>query len=236
MVSGVRTDKVAFLFDAMSGSIMTDWKEKSRSWVNGIKEYCESCSLGEALYSAEQDLLDALIAGRHYDGRQRTTHSPLSIARPGDHIVGLVPMDEQMEGHEMRSFHANRESQWLMHVMLVIMGRRLAITRNGQVGLVPRYTEVGDEIVMIVGYCIPLVLGRQQQRLRGITTSVIGSCYFRRKMDGQIVEATGAAEIRKHAESIPLVPEGDRGYAVQFDMFESPPDDGELCPQWFWLC
>lgn len=133
----------------------------------------------------ESDLLDALIAGRHTDGIKRTDfeHSYIGLVQLRDRII-VVKIIEGKE--QLERFDSDENGHWVTHFMRVTAGRRLAITKAGQVGLVPASARECDEVVVLFGCSMPLLFRRV-----GMTNvrSVVGESYFRRMVDGQMIQA-----------------------------------------------
>lgn len=57
------------------------------------------------------------------------------------------------------------------------------MTENGYMGLAPVGTQVGDEVVVLLGCPVPLVLRRQNEKFQ-----VIGDTYVYGLMEGQAFE------------------------------------------------
>ena len=70
-----------------------------------------------------------------------------------------------------------------------IVGRRLATTHTGYLGLVPEEAHQGDCIAVIYGCNFPVVL-----RPRGDHFKVVGECYVNGLMDGEAMEAKSRGE------------------------------------------
>ncbi|CZR63075.1 uncharacterized protein PAC_12972 [Phialocephala subalpina] len=65
--------------------------------------------------------------------------------------------------------------------------RSFMMIDNGYMGLAPVGTEVGDEVVLLLGCPVPLVLRRQADKFQ-----VIGDTYIYGLMEGQVFERIGA--------------------------------------------
>jgi hypothetical protein len=68
-------------------------------------------------------------------------------------------------------------------VLNAIVGRRLAITEEGLIGLVPVCTEVGDVVIVLLGCPVPVVLRKWEENW-----IFIGTCYVEGVMKGEIVK------------------------------------------------
>jgi hypothetical protein len=65
--------------------------------------------------------------------------------------------------------------------------RSFMMVDNGYMGLAPVGTEVGDEVILLLGCPVPLVLRRQVDKFQ-----VIGDAYIYGLMEGQVFERIGA--------------------------------------------
>ena len=64
------------------------------------------------------------------------------------------------------------------------LGRRLAITKRGYIGLVPRGTERGDHVSVFFGSEVPIVLHKRQSG----GFEVVGETYIYRIMEEEVIE------------------------------------------------
>ncbi|KAK8029343.1 hypothetical protein PG991_006399 [Apiospora marii] len=67
--------------------------------------------------------------------------------------------------------------------------RRLITTKKGYIGLAPRETRVGDVILVLQGYCAPIV-ARRGQRWR-----VVGDAYIHGVMEGEAFDETKCTRV-----------------------------------------
>lgn len=191
IAAGIVFDKITYVFDKWVGlglPTLGRWETVSQSLVGDLEHYLESIDAECSVESANLDLFDALVAGKHCDGTERRETERLGVAHPSNEIMVLTLVGDKIEKAQKIT---DTGSPWTVHLLLVTAGRRLAITQSGHVGLVPRNTQVGDEVVTIFSRCMPLILGRI-----GTTTTreIIGECYFRRIMHGEAVQAGGGRE------------------------------------------
>ena len=186
LAKGVRADTLVQVLGQFRGILdLYDWHVTCQTWLADIRGHMEPCSGAEVYKSAESDLTDALVAGRNTDGTQRTVFddSYLALGQPGDHIL----VARLVGGHtDFERFDTDENAGWILHVMRITAGRRLAITKTGHVGLVPPSAKEGDDVVVLFGCSMPLLLRRNRT---SNVRRVVGECYFRRMMDGQIVDA-----------------------------------------------
>jgi hypothetical protein len=73
-----------------------------------------------------------------------------------------------------------------------LIGRRLATTENGFIGLVPEQVLVGDFIAVLYGCGFPVAL-----RQVGECYQYIGECYIDGIMDGELIEAKQRGEFQE---------------------------------------
>ncbi|KAI0107174.1 heterokaryon incompatibility protein-domain-containing protein [Nemania sp. FL0031] len=82
--------------------------------------------------------------------------------------------------HEMLSMTVEGFSSSIQ----VAWGKRFAIFDSGHIGIVPKQAIVGDQVAVLLGCTMPLVLRRDQ----GSAYSVIGECYVHNAMDGEVLQ------------------------------------------------
>ncbi|KAK3074640.1 hypothetical protein LTR53_002785 [Teratosphaeriaceae sp. CCFEE 6253] len=167
MASGLSCDVLRFV-----GEVNVGQDRPFESWFEALGKECDSSEQPSEL---RRDFTDAMYANRDPAGK-RTQDKPFSLNRV---------FDSGGEGDLGVS-----QLLWRHHIHQTISGRRLAITHKGHVGLVPSEAEVGDEVSVLFGCSVPLVF---RQDPKG-TRLIVGDCYFRRMMDGQMVEEAGGAE------------------------------------------
>jgi hypothetical protein len=71
---------------------------------------------------------------------------------------------------------------------------KLIITTNGWLGMVPRDTQIGDEIYVLAGGRMPFVLRPSQEKFSPSGSSnsqrscdaLVGECYLDGSMDGEL--------------------------------------------------
>lgn len=120
-----------------------------------------------------RDFLDACIMGLHYDGSCRV------------HDLAEV-YESFMENGDIAALRDNDptgSSPWHVHIAAVMAGRRLALTRHGQIGLVPLNTVEHHAVAVIQGCGVPVLI---RKRPEGDGFSIVGECYFPRVMDGAV--------------------------------------------------
>lgn len=120
-----------------------------------------------------RDLLDACIMGLHYDGSRR--------------VHDLTEAYESfMENDDIAALRDNEpagSSPWHAHIAAFMAGRRLALTRHGQIVLVPLNAVEHHAVAVIQGCSVPVLI---RKRPEGDGFSIVGECYFPRVMDGAV--------------------------------------------------
>jgi hypothetical protein len=108
--------------------------------------------------------------------------------------------------------HANQEHQgsfgsilgarttrsFLNRYPLFAFGRRMCMTKNGYIGLVPEGTKLGDVVAIFPGASTPHILrpGRHPHWLARPAYELVGECYLHGAMDGELFRgATTLSEI-----------------------------------------
>jgi len=116
-----------------------------------------------------------LVADRAADGE----NPPTWYKRAVEHaLVGSGTGDVRLQRMITQS-KSSVATEVLRRIQSVIWNRRLAITDQGSVGLVPAAAEIGDVIMVLYGMSVPVVL-------RKLLTSfwLVGECYIHGAMDG----------------------------------------------------
>lgn len=180
VAAGIVVDTIAFRFPEFLGlPDLFDWKNLFRDLMVAIGSLFGAGDVEGSLEDANADLLDAIVAGKHHDetGTKATVH--LGVERPSNKIVV-----HHLEGGNVEKTEEFNHpgSMWSLHVLLVTAGRQLVVTHNGHVGLVPKDAFVGDEVAIIFGCCVPLVLARYDRDDQDVAREIIGEGYFRRMM------------------------------------------------------
>jgi hypothetical protein len=112
----------------------------------------------------------------------------LALSEPGDHVL----VAKVVNGHvELERSDSNENARWISPVMRITTSRRLAITGNGHVGLVPPTAREGDDVFVLYGCSMTLLPGRNG---KSNARCVVGECLFPRMMNGQIVDTTTLVE------------------------------------------
>lgn len=134
-----------------------------------------------------EDFIWAVVAGRTPSGNpyQTSPELPYEIVRREGKVTGLTP----------RKYASEEEDQpWYRHLESIMTGRRIALTEQGHVGLVPESARPGDEIGILSDCSVPLVL---RDLWPFPARRILGDSYFKRMMQGEMVkEAGGEEEIR----------------------------------------
>ena len=154
--------------------------ETIQSWHDDIRRHAPETGTDEFMETATLDFLDAPVAGSHWNPIMRNSGTGLVLGFDGRK---LCAMDDSGQG-----FVGIRDG-CAIHCNLIASGRYMAITENGHVRLVQKFSQPGVEIVILFYCCVSLVLRREER----MTRCVLGECYFRRMIDGQVVEAAGGA-------------------------------------------
>lgn len=228
LAAGIHVDTLLRVLDPFRGILdVLDWERCCRTWLAGVRAPSgtgDRLSYNDSDLARELDLLDALVAGRHTDGMKRTdlNDSYLDLVQPRDRIV-VVKVVEDNEHPER--FDSDNNASWVTHFMRVTAGRRLAITKAGQVGLVPASAREGDEVVVLFGCSLPVLFRRAGTTYARI---VLGESYFRRMVDGQIIDAAEGEQ----GSRLALPPELREGEAVagKAALFKSVESLSELFP------
>jgi len=61
--------------------------------------------------------------------------------------------------------------------------RRIFSTKRGYIGLAPLRAQIGDLVCIVLGYDVPLIIRRQEDRYM-----VIGDTYIYSMMNGEVIQ------------------------------------------------
>ncbi|KAH0339896.1 NAD dependent epimerase/dehydratase family protein, partial [Aureobasidium melanogenum] len=134
-----------------------------------------------------EDFIWAVVAGRTPSGSpyQTSPELPYEIVRREGKVTGLTPRKHASE---------EEDQPWYRHLESIMTGRRIALTEQGHVGLVPESARPGDEIGILSDCSVPLVF---RDLWPVPARRILGDSYFKRMMQGEMVkEAGGEEEIR----------------------------------------
>jgi hypothetical protein len=95
---------------------------------------------------------------------------------------------------DSQSIDPRRVSLLMKNVLYRLHRARLIITTNGWLGMVPRDTQIGDEIYVLASGRMPFLLRASQERfsLSGASNAqrschtLVGECYLDGSMDGEL--------------------------------------------------
>ena len=187
-ISGILLDTVSQAGRVDLSSIR-DWSEKELQarcldWWNE----CAAMHMltpvryvtGEARIEA---LKQTLLAGVNYDNEKASADWALSTYSHFQHYVHqrykhlLVSKSTTSERNEMSSWP----------VVSTILGRVFFTTQRGYMGLAPYGVKPGDEVSVMLGCDIPLMLRRQSHGLNGPEFHLLGECFLHGIMFGEVM-------------------------------------------------
>lgn len=184
-----------FLTMMQTYEILQDWRELLKSNFP-LREYPPT-SEGLLQTWCRIIYLDQVFAGKtladaiHNQGgiRIRASYHFMKFCARSKMITRLVRWYERipLPGRMLMKAHPTSSPIHLFETFAKVMGRRMAVTRNGYAGLVPDFTQEGDSIAIVQKSKVPLVL---RQRKCG-RWELIGDCYVHGIMHGEgFVEAS----------------------------------------------
>jgi hypothetical protein len=124
----------------------------------------------------------ALLGGDEYKGDNATPKT-----RPiEDPSLSLAAVVADISSHHPRLMLGTADSDILYkgQAMVACRDRRLAVTEQGYIGLVPSCNQIGDEVYLLAGATVPFVL-RQKN---GIKFVLVGDSYIHGVMEGEVAE------------------------------------------------
>ncbi|KAF1836091.1 hypothetical protein BDW02DRAFT_256943 [Decorospora gaudefroyi] len=123
-----------------------------------------------------------LLAGDDYKGDNATpTTNPID-----DPSLSLAAVVADISSHHPRLEFgkADPDSLYKNQAFVACRGRRIAVTEQGYIGLVPACSQVGDEVYLLGGVSVPFVLRKKN----GNKFVLVGDSYVHGVMEGEVAE------------------------------------------------
>jgi hypothetical protein len=132
-----------------------------------------------------------LVADRSADG----SVTPSWYSRAFFHCLILSPTGNINTNRLIDESEAALTIRFLQRVQSVIWNRKFLVSeKNGWIGLAPMASLVGDEIFILHGCTVPVVLRRQEEGDGTEFFQLVGECYIHGMMDGEAAEIATAKE------------------------------------------
>ncbi|KAH7061713.1 heterokaryon incompatibility protein-domain-containing protein [Paraphoma chrysanthemicola] len=129
-----------------------------------------------------------LLAGDDYKGDNATaTTDP--IEDPALSLAAVVA-DISSLNPRLTFVTTGSDGLYKAQALVACRDRRIAITEQGYIGLVPDCSEVGDDVYLLGGVTVPLVL-RQKNEHKFV---LVGDSYIHGVMEGEVAETLSADE------------------------------------------
>lgn len=130
----------------------------------------------------------------------------LCAGRPGcdlNRVIGILThvherVRDLLSGLRPERDHQSEEEHlgFWNSVVVVGRGRKLAVTERGGLGLVPGVTKIGDQVCIVRGLDVPLILrGAAADRSGERRWRLLGESYVQGVMEGQAITALQAGEV-----------------------------------------
>jgi hypothetical protein len=193
IAGGISSDRIDFVSEFYGQSRTST----VTNWLQSMKEPLDTLgSTDRVARVILEDLTHAISAGRD-------CFRAMALSKCGMHPT----VRQESEKFHIDFGEADEKTQmaWKHHFDNVLSGRRLAITRNGHVGFVPGNIQIGFEIAIIFGCCLPLALCASSSGDRRI----LGDCYFRRMVGGEMIEAVGGPQVCRSRLRVGETPTSD---------------------------
>ncbi|MCJ1405295.1 hypothetical protein MMC11_008522 [Xylographa trunciseda] len=156
------------------------WDEECRALVRGLQQYPTGESVAEAHWrtricnqTSHLKVADATY-GLNYESWRECLKMDMKSATgqkiDAKKLQELVPQAGAFNNAQKHS----------------IGGRKLCVTRNGYLGMVPSESRVGDSFCIFSGFPVPFVLRKQGEHYM-----LIGECYVHGIMDGELTRQRG---------------------------------------------
>jgi hypothetical protein len=148
-----------------------------------------------AVYPTGEDIqrvqARVMVTGRESDGSEASEDLIVRYLQHAEHLQSSEYDEARWDGFEI-----DRVGNSLRYQMADNVGRRLAKTHHGYIGIVPPFTEVGDIVHIFAGKRAPVVLrpggphcAMRDDEAKGIDRRgmfrYVGSCYIHGIMKGE---------------------------------------------------
>jgi hypothetical protein len=177
-----------------------------KTWMEvGIKVVEEREESEDSIFSTLDctDIPDpvwrTLVADRGHDGSQtpgwyhQACVEVYRRARCYNEEDTFVDLDTQLLLNSPRDDgDSSTITSFLQRVQAVTWNRRLAVTNRAFIGLVPTETKIGDDVCILWGCSVPVILRRHEDG----QDELIGECYVENIMDGLAVDSAQVGEYR----------------------------------------
>jgi hypothetical protein len=189
-VQGVCSDTVKTLFEAES---MIHTKSCLFITVWGWLEMAAKCSVQESCRALATFSKNALWRTLLLDSVEvEVTHLLLRRATESD--FNTLHTELASFESDLGSLEVDHVSPLMSNVIYRMRQAKLIITTNGWLGMVPRDTQIGDEIYVLAGGRMPFVLRPSQEKFSPSGSSnaqrschtLVGECYIDGSMDGEL--------------------------------------------------
>ena len=135
----------------------------------------------DARYVSGGSLIDALTGNFWCNRFSEMTRPPVANWPPFERSRGLVLMILRNKEWVPQRWPGTDESKYLDAVLHFCAGRSFITTKEGYVGLAPKAAKPGDQICVLLGCSVPIVL----RPTSGFQFKVVGECYVHGLQQGQ---------------------------------------------------
>ncbi len=177
----------------------SDATEANRSLKDAVA-FVNGCETPQRHENPFHNFCSTVVAGRDGTSKQKYPEGYLEIlSLLSDSVTGKSPSlpgqaytQRQRKGYFTLQNLTRRNpgrlfADFKIAYSKALLDRRLCWTTDGYLGLVPRYADVGDSIVVVPGCSMPSVLRRKQDG----QYVFIGECYVDDLMDGEYMKRYG---------------------------------------------
>ena len=131
---------------------------------------------GEAM----EDAYFRTLTGDQWYNSERIDHDYRRLYFPLIHPLLQQAFEEAVDPPE--SFWIDIGVSFVKHVDRMLIGRKLFLTSDGLLGLCPKGAENGDQICILLGADVPMILRQEQEKYR-----LVGESYVHGMMDGEAI-------------------------------------------------
>ncbi|CZR69185.1 uncharacterized protein PAC_19085 [Phialocephala subalpina] len=193
-VRGIEVAKVSITgMYASKGMVLREWLDLAG---------CPSSDSGISFSVSNDDLWRTLVADRDESGNK----APSWYGRAFLQCVQTPSQDMDVDTQKWINSNQTptRIRKFLSRVQSVIWNRKFFTTEKGGFGLGPRQAREGDQIYVVLGCSVPILLRKHGSRQKDVY-QLIGEVYLHEMMDGQALFGKSEEEIGLQAQIISIL-------------------------------
>jgi hypothetical protein len=182
-VKGFRLDTIAKLAPrASEGIILYEWLD-----LGGCEKV--ETKQGKIGYEVPEPFWRTLVADRGPKGTMTPSWYSIAFKYCLLHLTSTSDVNTNRLIRECEDGKYGLVVEFLKRVQSVIWNRKFLVSQEYKwIGLAPTAAEEGDELVILYGCSVPVVLRPVKQEERIVAWQLVGECYVHGMMDGEAME------------------------------------------------